>query len=387
VGIDAWILLGKGLAMWRSVFQHEFPDRSIGNYQSIDGAISSASEAMLLETDPATGRRSLPLLAGETFEFAPAHPLRDIIGVSMRARLKGSVSGFVSTATFRLSAGIDLDLLIRKPVFGQSKPTDASVRVQSGHVAFPSSVPALGRFVDVRLDWHTSGQVRLSADGRLVAYHNNVDAGRVLQLDRVTFGLPFPEPEEFHRLSRRFSVNRVFVRALARPDTLGAFTQFLPKPEPTADDLLRKCRFIATGNVLKTVDRLRAFMAEAHQALTQPWTAPDGPPAGPFQQQAIDAHLLATAAGGALVDMMRRGDYSDPAAFLDPFEKFLRILYDTLPTQFTALATELADRPVVPEECRLVMEKALGSSRDELAPLIDLLAAASDRVRAIAEGA
>jgi hypothetical protein len=52
--------------MWRSVFQHEFPDRSIGNYQSIDGAISSASEAMLLDTDPATGRRSLPLLAGET---------------------------------------------------------------------------------------------------------------------------------------------------------------------------------------------------------------------------------------------------------------------------------------------------------------------------------
>ena len=372
--------------MWRSVFQHEFPDRSIGNYQSIDGAISSASEAMLLETDPATGRRSLPLLAGETFEFAPAHPLRDIIGVSMRARLKGSVSGFVSTATFRLSAGIDLDLLIRKPVFGSSKPTDASVRVESSHVAFPSSVPALGRFVDVRLDWHTSGQVRLWADGRLVAYLNNVSAGRVLQLDRVTFGLPFPEPEEFHRLSRRFSVNRVFVRALARPDTLGAFTQFLPKPEPTADDLLRKCRFIATGNVLKTVDRLRAFMAEAHQALTQPWTALDGPPAGPFQQQAIDAHLLATAAGGALVDMMRRGDYSDPAAFLDPFEKFLRILYDTLPTQFTALATELADRPVVPEECRLVMEKALGSSRDELAPLIDLLVAASDRVRAIAEG-
>jgi hypothetical protein len=92
-------------------------------------------------------------------------------------------------------------------------------------------------------------------------------------------------------------------------------------------------------------------------------------------------------AGGALVDMMRRGDYSDPAAFLDPFENFLRILYDSLPAQFTALATELADRPVVPEECRIVMEKALDPSRDELTPLIDLLTAASDRVRAIAEGA
>lgn len=372
--------------MWRSVFQHEFPDPGIGNYQSIDGAISQASGAMLLEADPATGRRSLPLLAGETFEFVPAHPLRDIIGVSMRARLKGSVSGFVSTATFRLSAGIDLDLLIRKPVFGASKPTDASVRVESSHVAFTAAVPALGQFVGLRLDWHTSGQVRLWADGRLVAYHNNVGAGRVLQLDRVAFGLPFPEPEEFHRLSRRFSVNRIFVRALARPDTLAAFTRFLPKPEATADDLLRKCRFIATGNVLKTVDRLRAFMAEAQQVLSQPWTAPDGPATGPFRQQAIDAHELAIAAGGALIDMMRRGDYSDPATFLEPFEKFLRILHGTLPAQFSALASELANRPVVPEECRLVMEKALGPSRDELAPLIDLLAAASDRVRTIAEG-
>ena len=373
--------------MWRSVFQHEFPDGGIGNYQSIDGAISPASRAMILESDAATGRRALPLLAGQMFVFTPTQPLRDIIGVSMRARVTGSVSGFVSTATFRLSAGIDLDLMIRRPVFGPSKPTDATVRVEGSQVAFPSAVPALGRYVDVRLDWHTSGQVRVWADDRLVAYHNGVGTGEVLQLDRVAFGLPFPEPEEFNKLARRFSVRRVFVRALARPDTLAAFTRFLPTAGASDDDLLRKCRFTATANVMKTVDRLRAFMGEAHQALTQPWSGPSGPPSGPFQPAATEAHVLATAAGGALVDMMRLGDYSNPAAFLDPFEQFLRILHDTLPTQFTALATELADRPVVPEECRLVMAKAFDPSRDELQPLIDLLSAASDRVRAIAEGA
>ncbi|GAA2003413.1 hypothetical protein [Microbacterium ulmi] len=373
--------------MWRSVLLHEFPGRSIREFQSIGGAATAASQALTLEPDASSRRFVLPLLAGQLFEFVPAVPLRQIVGVSMRVRLTGSVAGFVSTALFRLSAGVELDLLIRRPVFGPSKPTDAAVRVGGAGAAFASSVPALGRPVDVRLDWHTSGQARLWADGRLVGYHNALAPGSVLEIDRVAFGLPGPQPEEFDRLARRFTVRRVFVRALARPDTMAAVVRALPKSEPTVDDLLIKCRFIARDNVLATVDRLRAFMALAHQTLTQPWSAPDGPASGPFQPAAVEAHALATAAGAAFSDFLRRPDSADAASFLDPFEAFLRILHDTLPAQFASLAADLRDRPVVPDECRLVMEKALDPLRGEFAPLIDLLTAASDRVRAIAEGA
>lgn len=373
--------------MWRSLFLHEFPDLRIGSFDAIDGALSPPSESLEVTREAGTGRAGVTLLAGEQFAFAPAQPLREIIGVSMRLRVTGSVSGFVSMATFRLSAGVELDLSIRRPVFGPSKPTDVAVRAASAAAGFASAVPPLGRPVDVRLDWHTSGQTRLWADGRLVGYHPSLAPGAVLQIDRIAFGLPFAEPDEFHRLSRRFTVSRVFVRALARADTLAAFTHLLPKAEPTVDDLLRKCRITATSRLLATVDRLRAFMATAHQALTQPWTAVDGPDAGPFSPAAIDAHAHATAAGAALVQMMRRSDYSDPDAFLCPFDGLLRVLHDALPAQFAALASDLLDRPVVPEECRAVMEKSLDPWREEYAPLIDLLTAASARVRAVAEGA
>lgn len=373
--------------MWRSIFLHEFPDLRIRSFDAIEGALAPPSAGLAVTRDATTGRGSVTLLAGEQFAFVPAQPLRDIIGVSMRMRVTGSVSGFVSTAVFRLSAGVDVDLQIRRPVFGPSKPTDVKVSASTGGAGFPSAVPALGRPVDVHVDWHTSGQTRVWADGRLVGYHNAVSPGAALQIDRVAFGLPFPEPEEFHRLSRRFTVSRVFVRALARPDTLAAFSRLLPPAEPTVDDLLRKCRLTATSRLLSTVDRLRAFMATAHQALTQPWSAPDGPDSGPFTAAAAEAHTHATAAGAALVEMMRRGDYARPDAFLCPFESFLRVLAAALPAQFSALASDLLDRPVVPEECRPVMEKALDPWRKEYAPLIDLLNAASARVRAIAEGA
>lgn len=373
--------------MWRSVFLHDFPDQRVRSYESVDGALAPSSESLAVSVDPATRRGSLTLLAGEQFVWMPTEPLREIIGVSVRLRITGSVSGFVSMATFRITSGIECDLSIRRPVFGPSKPTDVAVRAGAGGAAFADAVPALGRPVDVRLDWHTSGQTRLWADGRLVGYHNAVSPGAALQIDRVAFGLPFPEPEEFHRQSRHFTVSRVFVRALARPDTLAGFSRLLPAAEPTVDDLLRKCRLTATSRLLATVDRLRAFMATAHQALTQPWTAPGGPDAGPFTAAATAAHLQATAAGAALVEMVRRGDYSSPDDFLCPFEAFLRVLHDALPSQFTALASELLDRPVVPEECRPVMEKALDPWREEYAPLISLLTDASARVRAVAEGA
>lgn len=370
--------------MWRSVFLHEFPDPRIRSFQSLPGAVSPTTQALALE--PAADRFALPLLAGQMFEFAPAQPLREIIGVSMRLRVKGSTSGFISSALFRFSAGVDLDLLIRRPRFSSSRPTDATVRAGAAGIDFPAALPTLDGFTDLRMDWHTSGQARVWADGRHVGYHNAVAPGAVLQLDRVAFGLPVPEPEEFHRLARRFTVTRVFVRALARPDTLAAFTRRLPAPADSDDDLLQKCRLIAQGNVLRTVDRLRAFMSQAHAALTRPWTAPGGPAAGPFEPAATEAHELAVAAGAALFDMMRTADYSAPEAFLVPFEAFLRILHDTLAAEFSSLAAELRDLPVVPEECRPVMTQALDAQRAELAPLIDLLTAASDRVRAVAEG-
>ena len=61
--------------MWRSVFQHEFPDRSIDNYQSIDGAISSASETIARSS----GRSTLDVDGEIRLEADAAASLLDLL--------------------------------------------------------------------------------------------------------------------------------------------------------------------------------------------------------------------------------------------------------------------------------------------------------------------
>lgn len=52
-------------------------------------------------------------------------------------------------------------------------------------------------FTDVRVDWHTSGQARISIDGRLAGYSNELAPGTSFDIDRLSFGLP-GEPPQTH---------------------------------------------------------------------------------------------------------------------------------------------------------------------------------------------
>ena len=78
-----------------------------------------------------------------------------------------------------------------------------------GNVVLPAN-----RFVEFRFDWHASGQARILADGRLVAYHNAVAPGALLNFDRVAFGMGNVTPASPQPL---YHLSRIFVRALARP--------------------------------------------------------------------------------------------------------------------------------------------------------------------------
>jgi hypothetical protein len=120
--------------------------------------------------------------------------------------------------------------------------------------------------------------------------------------------------------------------------------------------------------------------------MSQAWTQESGPASGPFTPAATEAHALATASVAELTRMLRTGDFSLPDQFLDPFTAFLRILHGALPAQFEALAAELAALPAVPEECRAVLEPTYEKNKDALGPIVDLFAAAADRLRHVAGG-
>jgi hypothetical protein len=147
-----------------------------------------------------------------------------------------------------------------------------------------------------------------------------------------------------------------------------------------------RCHALVFANLLSLLDRLRPFMVAFHQAKSQPWTEENGPPEGPFQSDAIQAHQLAITSMLALKEMLRTRDFSKPEAFLEPFTKFLRILRASQPDQFDALAAELFAADVIPEACRELLESELEENRGALDPIINLLSAATKRVQEIMRG-
>ncbi len=371
--------------MWRSVFLHEFIDHRIDNFQAVAGAATPPSFRLTPRLDAVRGTNIVQITPGAGFEYALATPLQQVIGISCRVRLSYPIS-----PNAHLFPVMQLGSFAEVLLWPQTHPTpdllgtmaNARVRVGAPYVNMGLVELPDQTFTDLRFDWHTSGQARLSADGRLVAYNNAVQPGGSFALDRVVFGLPNAQPPATHPL---YLIARVFVRVLLRSDSLAQFSTLLPPVKPPQDDVYR-CRLRVMGNLMQMVDRLRQFMASINQTLSQTWSSQSGPAGGPFKPEAIKAHDLAMQSMVELGRMMRTGDFATPDRFLEPFTECLRILQAASPAQFTALATELDGMEIVPDECRAVLEASLEENKDALGPLITLLTTASERVKQIAGG-
>jgi hypothetical protein len=367
--------------MWRSVFLHEFIDHRIDNFHALPGRLTLASSQHAATRDSATGVNSLLIQPGVELDFRLTTPLTEVIGISGRVRMLYPVRQ--PDFAFRvMSLGNDTSMSVKT----ESRPTDVDQTETTPALRFGQSfgdfksVGLPARWVDYRFDWHTSGQARILYDGQLVAYRHSVSPGTFLTVDRVVVGIPPTANAQV-----QFRIARVFVRALSRSDALAQFSRFLPQLEEVPQDP-RRCRQIAITGLLALVDRLRQFMAAVHAQVSQSWSEQAGPVTGPFRPEATRVHALAKKAMLELVQMMRTGDFSAPNRFLIPFTRFLRILHDTLPTQFEALAAELLETAIVPDDCTESIEALGKQHRDSLQPLIDLIEAANAQLKRIAGG-
>jgi hypothetical protein len=363
--------------MWRSVFLHEFIDHKITNFKAVPGKLTLPSFNLVPSAAVVPGVNSVEVTNGTGLEYIFDEPLRDVIGLSCRMRVAypipntglGHMQGFSL-----LGLGPNVAVL----ALAQPDPPPA-VNVGEGagvRVQFPSK-----SFIDLRVDWHTSGQTRLSVDGRLVRYRNDFFPGASFDIDRLSFGHPGDPPTPH---APQYQIARVFVRALTRTDGLVTLSRLLPQMPPTEDR--GRCHLIVLTNLLRLLDRLRPFMAAFHQAKSQPWTEEFGPAEGPFQAEAVQAHQLAITSMLAFNQMLRTGDFSKPESFLEPFTEFLRILRASQPAQFDALAAELFAADVIPKSCRKQLESELEENRAALDPIINLLSAATARVQDIIGG-
>lgn len=368
--------------MWRSVFLHEFIDHRIDNFQALPGSATAASLTLAASDEAVAGVNAIRIQPGRAFEYVLETPLAQVIGISCRVRLMYPINSVSRVfPLIRLGSGAQL-LLSPSP----QSLSDLSGTVSKAQVTIGTASKDLGiielpaqAYTDFRFDWHTSGQARILANGRLVAYTNGVSPGTSFAIDRLVFGMPAVPPAPHPS----FHISRVFVRALERSDSLGQVGGLLPAVGLPPDR--RRCRQRVVANMQAMVDQMRQFMAQIHGVLSRPWSEGTGPAGGPFKPEAVKAHDLATAAGAAFVDMLRTSDFTAPERFLDPFTEFLRLLRDVLPQEFAAFAAKM-DVPVVPEDCRAMFESVLNDNMDVFKPIIALLSEAAERIRQLAGG-
>jgi hypothetical protein len=381
--------------MWRSVFLHEFIDHKITNFKAVPGKLTLPSFNLVPSAAVVPGVNSVEVTNGKGFEYIFDEPLRDVIGLSCRLRVVypipntglGHMQGFSL-----LSLGSNATVLALAQA--EAPPAVSAIPSQFGlNINRPQGAVIVGEgtgvrlqfpsksFTDLRVDWHTSGQTRLSVNGRLVRYQNALAPGFSFDIDRLSFGHPGDPPTPH---APQYQIARVFVRALTRTDALVTFSRLLPK-FPRSEDRGR-CHLLVFANLLSLIDRLRPFMAAFHQAKSQSWTEEFGPPEGPFQAEAVQAHQLAITSMLALKEMLCTGDFSKPENFLKPFTEFLRILRASQPAQFDGLAAELFAADVIPESCREQIKYELEENQAALDPIINLLSAATLRVQDIIGG-
>src|SRR5687768_9100715 len=88
--------------MWRSLLLHEIPGGDLRNYGALPGSVSAGS--LLLNPD-AIG-------PGQEFEYTFDDPLTEVIGISLRVRLRKPIAGY---STYRIArAGTDVDFTVQR---------------------------------------------------------------------------------------------------------------------------------------------------------------------------------------------------------------------------------------------------------------------------------
>jgi hypothetical protein len=236
------------------------------------------------------------------------------------------------------------------------------------------------RFMELRFDWHTTGQAWLSADRVPVGYQNGIGTGSRLSLTDIVVG--DAEPIRRSRLPF-FDVGRVMVRALRRPDPLVDTIGLLGEIQVEPDDRLYRCVILRTRQLLAINDRIRAFVAGLLDQFTAPGQALDGTLMQSFDPRLVQARALAMRAYDQFAEMANRGDYSTAAAFLATWTELLELLHELAPKAFEALIQESLESLDEDPECRALGESIIGKNDRVLTPFIDLLEQMADRLRAV----
>jgi len=351
------------VTVWKTAFDHTFPDPYIQNANAAPGDWAFSLSPPEITKDSAFAYRA-DYRKGQwaRYEFLP--PIDDVAALDLLVDVT-ETGMFAAARPPDVVPVVDVGgiakLLVRGAVGGPQ------VVVEAGGV---QTVWDAGLAVStrgtVRWRWHSSGRSELFYDGQLVAYQNGVLAGSSWSVPSVTFG------DDLGSGNVRIPTNlfRVRLSVFRREDALEEMVRRLPLDPAAYADLDPECAEQYLQRFRREVSVLDEFMAAYVQRESAPWQRSDEG-RGPYSDNAMRAHAAAGSAASAWIRYLHRPDARTADELVRNLRAFLQQLADSDPAAFRAAVGALKETGgATPEACRTSEGTPCdGAGKDPLADL------------------
>lgn len=254
------------MAVWNSVFLHEFLDGNPANLRALPGDLTVLPNGPVVEPTPDPEDRGFLVSPGRLLGYHFQRAIENVIGVDLSVDLVLSAQAAFEHLTVLSLGGGKVTLLMLNVQFAFIGPNiDGRARVL--FTVNGESMEFNLRFVPsqtlrLRVRWHTHGQVQVWQERVLRAYEPGFAAGRAVGIDRLAVGGPGGLGGGG---AAGILVRRVYVKLLRRDDSRNELrkqvaidTSMLPRtPCATAAgallaDMLAQIRKFMTEVILKT---------------------------------------------------------------------------------------------------------------------------------------
>jgi hypothetical protein len=366
------------MAVWNSVFLHEFLDGNPANLRALPGDLTVLPYGPVVQPTPDPQNRGFLVALGRELRYQFQGALANVIGVDLSVDLVLSADAAFQDLTV-LSLGGGAVRLVMPSVDTVESRAGFRLTVDGASMDFTLDyVPS--QTMHLRVRWHTHGQVQVWQERLLRAYQPGFAAGHAVDIDQLTVGGPIGG---VGREGGYIRVRRVYVKLLRRDDSRNELgeqvdidTSMLPRTS---------CATAANALLADMLARTRKVMTEFIAKTTTSWR--EGQSQAPFTPEAVAAHQAAVTAGEAFIAFLARREKTAEHSFLEQIGTFVDTVAAADPSRYAALLKELE---VLAEKfdpkCREELQPIYEANAPTLEPLARLLQEAGERVRAASEG-
>jgi hypothetical protein len=368
------------MAVWKSVFLHEFLDGNPGNLHAVPGQLSVLPGGPVIGPTPAPP--GFAISPGRSLGYQFARPFDNVVGVDLSVDilfpLQPGVQDFplVALAGGRVTLSMGHLEFIDPGYTPETGRCRIALTVDGQVMEFDQLVVRHRQTTRFRVRWHTHGQGQIWHDGVLRAYEPGFAVGHSFPIDGILVGGPQGAPAA---PSPHFLARRVYLKLVRRDDALGELVKHVPidvSALPRTD-----CAIAARGLFNELLADMRKFMGESVLKLTASWR--EGQAHGPFSPEAVAAHDAAVGAAKAFAAFLDGRKQADAESFLKQATKFLNIIAATDRSRYNLLISELEERAErFDPACRAAMEPLRAANTATIKPFVRLLDATWERTKA-----